>query len=429
MSPTRKKLTWDGITSLFSLGVMGLSGLATNIVIVRGWNTETLGLFNQLFALYVFTSMLGAFGIQSSALKYIAEYDDRPEEQASLFASGLALVLAFASLAVLTLAFLSPAVGVLFSSPDMRLGTLLILPGIWANAVNKFLLCSLNARLRLRTYAFLTAMRFALIPLSATFLLMLGSAGFAVCLCLCIAELITLAALVCANVDLIRQGRQRLVRAWAVRHFHFGRRAVLGGMAVELNSRIDILLLGVFASESEVGIYSFAALLFEGLMHLPLLARRFVDPLLAQWVAARRLDDLTKLIRSSCKHGVWLVGAGFLAAALLYPWFARLAGGNSPLEAGYPALLILLGLGFLPGIGAILANFPAQAGYPGAQSRLSLITLAVNLVLGLILIPPFGIIGAALAVGTGLLIGLAEQARLIRSQLNRLYICPAAENQ
>ena len=37
-----------------------------------------------------------------------------------------------------------------------------------------------------------------------------------------------------------------------------------GGVLLEMNSKIDIFMIGIFLSDSKVGIYSFCALFVEG---------------------------------------------------------------------------------------------------------------------------------------------------------------------
>ena len=53
----------------------------------------------------------------------------------------------------------------------------------------------------------------------------------------------------------------------------------MSGILTEVNTRVDILVLGYFHGDTLVGVYSFAAILAEGFSQLPMVVRRSIDPL------------------------------------------------------------------------------------------------------------------------------------------------------
>src|SRR4030095_6718684 len=79
-------------------------------------------------------------------------------------------------------------------------------------------------------------------------------------------------------------GRDLLVRTgfkgdarWVVRHLSFGWHALPGNLITELNTRIDVLVLAVFVSDRIVGVYSFVAMLAEGVFQIGVVVRAVVN--------------------------------------------------------------------------------------------------------------------------------------------------------
>jgi O-antigen/teichoic acid export membrane protein len=69
----RSGLLWNWA----SLVLLGISGIALNVVVARFYDAATLGVFNQVLAAYVVVSMLAAGGIHFSVLRAVASEDDR----------------------------------------------------------------------------------------------------------------------------------------------------------------------------------------------------------------------------------------------------------------------------------------------------------------------------------------------------------------
>ena len=83
-------------------------------------------------------------------------------------------------------------------------------------------------------------------------------------------------------------GTLRLRRDWVVRHYKFGTKGLAAGLFTEVNSRVDVLMIGFFLSDRATGIYSFAAMLVDGVYHVLAMVRINFNPIL---VAAIRDKD------------------------------------------------------------------------------------------------------------------------------------------
>jgi len=78
---SERKLRIDLLANLASFVVLGISGIAINLLIGRYYTPDTLGVFNQVFAFYILGAQFGAFGIHFSTLHYVARLQDRLEQR------------------------------------------------------------------------------------------------------------------------------------------------------------------------------------------------------------------------------------------------------------------------------------------------------------------------------------------------------------
>jgi O-antigen/teichoic acid export membrane protein len=188
---------------------------------------------------------------------------------------------------------------------------------------------------------------------------------------------------------------------------------MLAGLLATVQQTLDILLLGVLAEAPAAGVYHAAARLAQ----LPALILVAANVVVAPGIArCHRLGDRAGL-------------AALLARASRLTMLAAVALALV-LAAGRTPLLDLFGGGFAAGGGALLVLLAGQlvnvacgpvalalsvTGH--ARDALAGVALAaaVNLALSLLLIPPFGLLGAAAATAVALAAwNLLLQARVRR---------------
>jgi O-antigen/teichoic acid export membrane protein len=167
----------------------------------------------------------------------------------------------------------------------------------------------------------------------------------------------------------------------------------LSAVAYFLLLRVDQGLLVHFRDAAEVGIYSVAVYVGEMLWLLP----GAMTPLLVHTSAGSAADPMRDRTASrAARAGFLVTGAVAIPLALLAdPLLTLLAGGA---YAGSASALRAL----LPGIvafapAAVLAGDFIGRGKPHWNTQASLLTVAINVAVGLVLIPRHGAVGAAWA--------------------------------
>ena len=188
-------------------------------------------------------------------------------------------------------------------------------------------------------------------------------------------------------------------RAWLMAAGAFG---LLAGLQT-INSTLDIVMIGIMRSREEVGIYKIAVTA-AGLTVLGLQVINIVImPRIAHLHAGRELKAMQALVTTTAR--LILLAAGLASLVLIV--FGKVLIGyafGADFVAGYPALVVLT-LGQLAnaafGSVGLLLNM-------SGHERFSLVGVAIacvaNVCLNLVLIPLFGILGAATATAVTLVI-------------------------
>lgn len=159
--------------------------------------------------------------------------------------------------------------------------------------------------------------------------------------------------------------------------------------------KVDVLMIGAFRTEAEVGWYAAAYKLFEVPVMFGWLAVQTLLPLMSRMFYESK-QNLVLLFGKAMKY-IWVVGLGTAAGmAVFSPAVIRLL-----LPPEYePAVNVLrvLGVSLPLMVGCVLfGSLFISMEVQRRMAKWSLLSLAVNLGLNLVLIPRYGIMGAAVA--------------------------------
>lgn len=179
----------------------------------------------------------------------------------------------------------------------------------------------------------------------------------------------------------------------------YGLRAQVGGIMTLLNLRLDFILLSVLAGPAVLGVYAIASK-FAELVKVPGMALTYVlYPQYSREGDARAAADVRRLLP---RAGVPLAAA-VIPLWALSGWLIPALYGEAFHHAVLPARIILVGL-VLEGVAGVLTAFLYGIGRPGLNSWAMGAGLVVTVILDLLLIPPFGSTGAAVASASAYLV-------------------------
>jgi O-antigen/teichoic acid export membrane protein len=397
------KFAKDSFVTLLSAALMIVCGLGMNFVIVNRTSASAFGIFSQVLALYLLAGLISTFGINQSLLKYIAECDDGNEGEA-VITSALVLVSAFSLASASFFYVLIQYFPGCFPSVEVSSSFAVCLVAIPFFSVNKVLMGLLNG---LREMSFFSVCRMirCFLLLLFTILLLLIYGFKSVFWSFLLTETILFSVLIFFL-------RRKLsfeflnLKEWSCRHVKFGFKSVLNSSVSELNTKLDILMIGYLVSDSAVGVYSFAAMIAKGILLLPSVVQINFNPVISRLFSIGKKDELQKKTNRITRVMMLVLPPFSILACISYPLILSLLAKDSAFGGSIPVFYILIAGSTVFGIFQFFGGAFAMSGLPGFQLAITLFYLILNFVLNLFFIQIYGIVGAAVATSTTYVISI-----------------------
>ncbi len=393
------KINFGDITANYiALAFVACSGILINLLIVRQFSPAELGIFNLCYAFLVVVSQLSTFGVHLSCLKSISISDK--VQQPQILQAGLLLV-GVISFSIAICFYLSiPIIVGILSVSNIADALEVICIALVFYSFNKVLAFSINGMRRMKLFAMVQAGRALLLLSYIVLVSFYPDWNYPLVGAFLFSELLLFVTMVLVLSPMLRINQHfDSLTNWIRRHFKFGKEAFLSGFSTELNTRLDVLVLGIFFNEATVGVYSFVSMLVEGFYQLLVVVKNNINPMLASMIRNQKLLDLEMF----SNRIFVVVFTGFLLSSLtlclMYPFLAQFLELGVEIESAVNILIILLvfmvlASGWLP-----FDQILTQAGLPWLSSRLYLLAMTINLCLNLLLVPNLGMFGAAIATG------------------------------
>jgi len=415
----QKRLRRDIQWNLVPVVLLGGVGLGMNFGIGAWWGPAALGAFSLVTISFFAFAVLGACGLQYAVLRGVAEAaDDRAR---------IAAVAVGALIPTVVIAALATAAYLLLRGPFAELqgegvaeGMLWAAPGLFCFSINKVLLGVVNGLRRMRAFALYTSLRYVLLAVALGFAHVTGLDGDQLPVIWTFAEGVLLLVLVVELFATVSVARGTGWRAEAKKHLAFGVRGVGATLAAEVNSKLDVWMLGSVLPNGSplVGIYSLGAQIFEGVSQLAVVVQNNVNPVIARELAQGNPGNVEELARRTRR---WFVPAIVFACALgavLYPLVIPWLLGDPAFAAGaWPFAILMLGIAlaspYLPFIQLLL-----MADRPGWHTAYVLGVVGVTAVGTLLLIPPLGLEGAAISAAASLVASALLLRTIVRARVH-----------
>lgn len=161
-------------------------------------------------------------------------------------------------------------------------------------------------------------------------------------------------------------------------------------------SYTDTILIGLFMTSTDVGIYRTALQLATVGSFTTLAFQTVLFPKISSWSAQGQIDDIEKALARACTYSLFLavptcIGGWILGYYLLYYIYgASFTGGVTPLIV----LLLVQVVNIFMFLGTMSLN---ALDHPKEAFRVTAISAVVNIILNIVFIPLMGITGAAVA--------------------------------
>jgi O-antigen/teichoic acid export membrane protein len=414
----------NGTALVFTATFFGLGlNYAYNIFLARYLGAGSFGLYALGLATFNLLAVISLAGLDSATLKFVpasvATEDERGIRRTVRTLLGLSLAFGCLVGAVLLLGSHTIAIEI-FRKPEIARVLWILALGIPAYAASSVLICTLQAFQEVRWRTFVKYISEPVVKVILTLVLLwagwdLDAALVAFVAALVLSVVLALAPLrrmlslrpvgVPSSVSIGEVLTYSMPLLWAV---------LLSSVAV----KADVLLLGYWRSAGDVGVYSAA---FQTSAIIVLVLQSFesiANPLLSESIARRDRSQLEKLYKILLRWVLTLSFPIFLVIALLPKELLALFGEK--FEGG-ALCLVILAIGQIVNAGTGSANnILLLAGHTRLVMWNTLLAGILQIALNLILIPRYGIVGAAVAAAASLvlvnIVRIVEGFRLLGIQ-------------
>ena len=410
VSKTMKDIQW----SFISLATASFAHLLLRIVLGRELGASGLGLYTLVFTIYMFGMQFAAFGIGAALTKYIAEYYDNQQKIKEFVSSGIIGSIVSGSVMGVLLYLLSGLISIqFFHSPEMTellKITTFCFPFI---AMQKAVIGTLNGLRKMKWYAVVNIVQnVAVLVVTLVLVLWLNMGvrgaviGFvAPTIVVGVLSLILVRGYFTAGPVVMTPILKELSR--------FGFYIVLANSIGMINMQIDSLMVGHFMNETEVGYYAVAIVFMQGVILLPQVVQRVTTPTIATYYGKRDFEQIRKLI----KNTMFRTFIGILCISVILAIFGKFLitvfFTEEFLPAYIPMLILLIGYSICAPVGSVGSTL-SSIGKVNIVFKMTALCASINTILNLVLIPSFGLIGAASATSISQIITLLIHLSFIK---------------
>ena len=403
MQPSKKFAFDVGITFFASVVTLPL-GFIITILLGRYLGAGDLGLYRMTSTIYGIAMLAAAIGIPAAMIKYVAEFKNDRTKFNQIVSSGVITSL-FLGIGFIALFYFSSGIFAgIFNMPELPSLLKILSPVFPFALVGSALLGLLNGIREMKEYAAATIIQSVLMVIVTVALIYygFGVAGAVIGIVLssvgnCLFLIwvsrnyfeITLSEYVSTTKKMLRFGAQ-----------------IFGVNAINMiNYQADIILIGYFLTATDVGYYAVAVGLSKFFWIIPQAIQTITFPATSEYWTNNNHSAMQTMIDKSMKYTACILlpiglAVGFFAKDIITTIF-----GEEFSYAVLPLLILLVGTVISSIASRSIGGSLSAVGRPDLSLKAVAISAAVNVILNILLIPIFGISGAAIATAISLIMG------------------------
>jgi O-antigen/teichoic acid export membrane protein len=196
----------------------------------------------------------------------------------------------------------------------------------------------------------------------------------------------------------------------------FGVPATLSTLGYLIINSADVLILTYFRTLEEVGLYNAALPIILLLTYLPIAVSLAIRPMSAELWTKKAFNSLNLVIENTTRFALILLLPISLILVIYPDIVLRILFGETLVQASTALSILAIGAVFY-GLTHIQINFLFGISGPKVVTKIWAIGAIVNIVLNLILVPKYGIIGAAIGTTISYLVLLIYSSILLQQKV------------
>jgi len=390
----------SGVGIIFSFGVRFI----TSIVITRFLGPQLYGIFVLASNVSAIGQVLSISGLERGVQRFVSFYQgqERPGEARRTVVLGTVITAVISPfITVLLYVLASPIAIRIFRNPDLAVVIQILAFSIPFGALGAIWLHAIQGYKKIGHQVLIEDFLSSLIQLALIVLvLFLGGKLRGISL----ATVLASAATCISAIFFLKKN----FSIWEKTNFFFNWELVSFSIPLFFVSilnfflnRADVLMLGYFRAASEVGIY-FIAFRISLLVLFPLNAfGPIFGPMMSEFFGRNEIQRMEELFKVITK---WVVSLSIPILVTVLIFRSQILSMFGPQFVTGSSAVAFLGMAQFINCSAGHAGLLIiMAGYPRINLVNSLILLCCNIVLNYLLIPPYGLLGAAIATGASII--------------------------
>ena len=374
-----------------------------SIILARYLGASDLGLYRLAYTFYGVATMVGALGIPVAVIKYVAEYKDDEVNLNKIVSSGIITSLIVGVVISIIIYLLSQTLADLFKMPQIESLLELLSPVFPFVLVNSILFGTLNGLRKMERYAIALILQQALMTASTIILIYSGFGVSGAIISIVISSIGVSAYLIysCRGhfhliLDEYLQTTKKITS--------FGTKMFGANLINMINLQADIVFLGYFLTATNVGYYSAATGLSKFFLVVPQAIQTVSYPATSEYRTKKNILGLQKMLDKSMKYSALVLMPAGLALGFFAEDIVTRIYGQGFQQSALPLQILLIGTVIFGVACTSIGGTLAGMNRPDLSLKAAGISAAANVILNVMLIPKFGIVGAAIATCTSLII-------------------------
>jgi len=359
-------------------------GFIATIIFVRELGAAELGVFFLFQMSLSILAVPGSFGRGNSVIKRISEGDNPP----SVIGTSLVFFVASSSLLALSIIVFHESInGYIGGNVAVLLAAGLVLRSLYSLPIN-----ILKGELRVGETAILNLVQ-KLFWLVTSFILLRFDLDF---------YALVYGLLISYTVS-ISLGTYKVsipvgVPSWETARslFSYWKFTIFSYVDSVVYNWADIAVIGLFLSQTEVGIYEVTWRVTGFVILLSIAIENVIFPQISSWEASNSKSEIQDLFPKALLGSVFIAIPALFGSILYSREIMGIFFGEEYIE-GWTVLIVLMGGKVVESTDRVLKNFLEGIDLPEFRMRAVMVSIFLNIVLNIILVWAFGIIGAAFA--------------------------------
>lgn len=386
------KLLKETFWSLLAKAAAFVFYFGLSIILARHLRPEKFGTWSYYYSIINMLLLLSYFGVNASARKFIAQYNNT-DQLFSVMKTSIIIRVSFSILFALLFLFISRPLSIILGRPDFEALFLLSAPLIFFAGLVDFFRHAFEGLHRLKYVFFITLSEHGLKFIFSIVLLLITNGLTALIISFNLSLMFTSVLglyyyyLFSRKPEIVKLNYDSDIIKYSIPLFF-----VTIGFAIAVE--LDVIMLGHLSLDSEVGIYAIAKQIIVKLPHFAVAISMGTTPVFAK-LNINNKKELSVLFYQLMKTNTFIIGSLSLLILGTSWLFIPLIYGEIYKASIIPLMILVVYL-LLFSYSIFLSIFLDYQGKAQKRAVNLSIAIALNILLNYILIPRFGAIGAAI---------------------------------